>query len=182
MQCKSGAGQLDKTNPTMIFQYIPFADHNAMPTAAPWTLPAESGDAAIHGYAAATSASEKGIKFHSRSRGRTEAGSDAGASNTSTHLPRSRGLDAIGVDHLEPQVQQAAEWISHGAERRRRLGRDCGSYDDRTPAARAKHAFADSLGADGPVAAGDDRSDSLAKGVRWLLAVSCRRQLGRIHG
>ena len=41
-----------------------------------------------------------------------------------------RGLDAIGVDHLEPQVQQAAEWIRMVQNADGGWGETCGSYDD----------------------------------------------------
>jgi squalene-hopene/tetraprenyl-beta-curcumene cyclase len=81
-----------------------------------------------------------------------------------------RGLDAIGFDHNEPQVQQAAEWIRSVQNADGGWGETCGSYDDpntrgvglSTPSQTAWALL-------GLLAAGDDRSDSLAKGVRWLL-------------
>ena len=81
-----------------------------------------------------------------------------------------RGLDAMGVDHLEPQVQQAAEWIRMVQNPDGGWGETCGSYDDpRTrgvgPSTPSQTAWA----LLGLLAAGDDRSDSIAKGVRWLL-------------
>jgi squalene-hopene/tetraprenyl-beta-curcumene cyclase len=81
-----------------------------------------------------------------------------------------RGLDAIGVDHLEPQIQQAAEWIRMVQNPDGGWGETCGSYDDPDtrgvgPSTPSQTAWA-MLGL---LAAGDDRSDSVAKGVRWLL-------------
>jgi squalene-hopene/tetraprenyl-beta-curcumene cyclase len=81
-----------------------------------------------------------------------------------------RGLEAIGVDHLEPQIQSAAEWIRMVQNADGGWGETCGSYDDpnlrgvgiSTPSQTAWALL-------GLLAAGDDRSDSIAKGVRWLL-------------
>ena len=95
-----------------------------------------------------------------------------------------RGLEAIGIDHLEPQIQQAAEWIRMVQNPDGGWGETCGSYDDPNtrgigPSTPSQTAWA-MLGL---LAAGDDRSDSVAKGVRWLLdSPAPRRQLGRIHG
>jgi squalene-hopene/tetraprenyl-beta-curcumene cyclase len=82
-----------------------------------------------------------------------------------------RGLDAIGVDHLEPQIQQAAEWLRSVQNSDGGWGETCGSYDD--PNKRGEGISTPSQTAwalMGLLAAGDDRSDSLAKGVRWLLS------------
>jgi squalene-hopene/tetraprenyl-beta-curcumene cyclase len=81
-----------------------------------------------------------------------------------------RGLDAIGVDHLEPQVQQAAEWVRMVQNSDGGWGESCGTYDEpdtrgigiSTPSQTAWAIMA-------LLAAGDDRSDSIAKGIRWLL-------------
>jgi squalene-hopene/tetraprenyl-beta-curcumene cyclase len=81
-----------------------------------------------------------------------------------------RGLDAIGVDRHEPQIQQAAEWIRMIQNSDGGWGETCGSYDDLNtrgigPSTPSQTAWA----LLGLLAAGDDRSDSVAKGVRWLL-------------
>ena len=81
-----------------------------------------------------------------------------------------RGLEAIGMDHLEPQIQQAAEWIRMVQNPDGGWGETCGSYDDANargvgPSTPSQTAWA----LLGLLAAGDDRSDSVAKGVRWLL-------------
>jgi squalene-hopene/tetraprenyl-beta-curcumene cyclase len=81
-----------------------------------------------------------------------------------------RGLEAIGVDHTEPQIQQAAEWIRMVQNPDGGWGETCGSYDD--PDTRGVGVSTPSQTAWallGLLAAGDDRSDSVAKGVRWLL-------------
>ncbi|MEI9967733.1 MAG: hypothetical protein WDM87_03560 [Terracidiphilus sp.] len=58
-----------------------------------------------------------------------------------------RGLDAIGVDHLEPQIQQARGVDSHGPELRRRLGRNLRQLRRSGHARRwPKHALADRMG------------------------------------
>jgi squalene-hopene/tetraprenyl-beta-curcumene cyclase len=81
-----------------------------------------------------------------------------------------RGLDAIGVDRHEPQIQQAAEWIRMVQNPDGGWGESCESYDD--PGTRGMGTSTPSQTAWallGLLAAGDDRSDSIAKGVRWLL-------------
>ena len=81
-----------------------------------------------------------------------------------------RGLEAIGFDQHEPQVQQAAEWIRMVQNSDGGWGETCGSYDD--PDTRGEGPSTPSQTAWallGLLSAGDDRSDSLAKGVRWLL-------------
>jgi squalene-hopene/tetraprenyl-beta-curcumene cyclase len=95
-----------------------------------------------------------------------------------------RGLEAIGIDHLEPQIQQAAEWIRMVQNPDGGWGETCGSYDD--PNTRGVGTSTPSQTAWallGLLAAGDDRSDSIAKGVRWLLTrQGAGRQLGRARG
>jgi squalene-hopene/tetraprenyl-beta-curcumene cyclase len=81
-----------------------------------------------------------------------------------------RGLEAIGIDHNEPQMQQGAEWIRMVQNPDGGWGETCGSYDD--PDTRGVGVSTPSQTAWamlGLLAAGDDRSDSIAKGVRWLL-------------
>jgi len=41
-----------------------------------------------------------------------------------------RGLEAIGIDNHEPQIQQAAEWIRMVQNPDGGWGETCGSYDD----------------------------------------------------
>jgi squalene-hopene/tetraprenyl-beta-curcumene cyclase len=81
-----------------------------------------------------------------------------------------RGLEAIGVWNHEPQIQQAAEWIRMVQNADGGWGESCASYDEPTtrgvgPSTPSQTAWAIL----GLLAAGDTRSDSVAKGVRWLI-------------
>jgi squalene-hopene/tetraprenyl-beta-curcumene cyclase len=81
-----------------------------------------------------------------------------------------RGLEAIGVWNHEPQIQQAAEWIRMVQNADGGWGESCASYDDPItrgvgPSTPSQTAWAIL----GLLSAGDTRSDSVAKGVRWLL-------------
>jgi len=173
MQCRNGGwGSFDKDNTKMIFQYIPFADHNAMldpPTVDITSRILEM--LASYGFTREDKRVEKAIKFIFSEQ--EPDGSWFGRWGVNylygTFLVL-RGLDAIGVDHLEPQVQQAAEWIRMVQNADGGWGETCGSYDDPNlrgigPSTPSQTAWA-MLGL---LAAGDDRSDSVAKGVRWLL-------------
>jgi len=173
MQCKNGGwGSFDKDNTKMIFQYIPFADHNAMLDPPTVDITGRILEMlAVYGYSRADKQVTKAIKFIFDEQ---EAdGSWFGRWGVNyiygTFLVL-RGLDAIGVDHHEPQIQQAAEWIRMVQNADGGWGETCGSYDD--PAMRGEGQSTPSQTAWallGLLAAGDDRSDSIAKGVRWLL-------------
>jgi squalene-hopene/tetraprenyl-beta-curcumene cyclase len=173
MQCRNGGwGSFDKDNTKMIFQYIPFADHNAM-------LDPPSVDItgrilemlATYGYMRDDKRVQRAIRFIFNEQ--EPDGSWFGRWGVNylygTFLVL-RGLEAIGVDHHEPQVQQAAEWIRMVQNADGGWGETCGSYDDPNtrgvgPSTPSQTAWA----LLGLLAAGDDRSDSIAKGVRWLL-------------
>ncbi|MGA8044575.1 MAG: squalene--hopene cyclase [Terracidiphilus sp.] len=174
MQCKNGGwGSFDKDNTKMIFQYIPFADHNAMldpPTVDITGRMLEMLSA--YGYDQSDKRVQKAIKFILSEQ--EPDGSWFGRWGVNyiygTFLVL-RGLEAIGFDPLEPQVQQAAEWVRMVQNPDGGWGETCGSYDDpnlrgtgvSTPSQTAWALLA-------LLAAGDDRSDSIAKGIRWLLA------------
>ncbi|MFP5278060.1 MAG: squalene--hopene cyclase [Acidobacteriota bacterium] len=173
MQCRNGGwGSFDKDNTKMIFQYIPFADHNAMldpPTADITGRLLEM--LAAYGYTRDDKRVKKAIDFIFKEQ--EPDGSWFGRWGVNylygTYLVL-RGLEAIGVDRNEPQMQQAAEWIRMVQNPDGGWGETCGSYDDpnlrgvgtSTPSQTAWALL-------GLLAAGDDRSDSIAKGVRWLL-------------
>jgi squalene-hopene/tetraprenyl-beta-curcumene cyclase len=173
MQCRNGGwGSFDKDNTKMIFQYIPFADHNAMLDPPTVDITGRILEMlANYGYTRADKRVEKAIKFIL-----SEQESDGswfgrwGVNYLYGTFLVLRGLDAIGFEHNEPQVQQAAEWIRMVQNPDGGWGETCGSYDDPDtrgigPSTPSQTAWA-MLGL---LAAGDDRSDSLAKGVRWLL-------------
>ncbi len=81
-----------------------------------------------------------------------------------------RGLEAQGYWNHEPAIQQAAEWIRMVQNSDGGWGETCGSYDDPGlrgigPSTPSQTAWA----VLGLLAAGDTRSDSVAKGIRWLI-------------
>jgi squalene-hopene/tetraprenyl-beta-curcumene cyclase len=173
MQCKNGGwSSFDKDNTKMIFQYIPFADHNAMLDPPSVDITGRMLEMlAAYGYTREDKRVQRAIKFIFKEQ--EPDGSWFGRWGVNyiygTFLVL-RGLDAIGIDHLEPQIQQAAEWIRMVQNPDGGWGETCGSYDDpntrgvgpSTPSQTAWALLA-------LFAAGDDRSDSIAKGVRWLL-------------
>jgi squalene-hopene/tetraprenyl-beta-curcumene cyclase len=81
-----------------------------------------------------------------------------------------RGLQAMGVDLHEPYVQQAAEWLRMVQNPDGGWGETCGSYDD--PATRGIGPSTPSQTAwaiMGLLAAGDTRSESVQRGILYLL-------------
>jgi squalene-hopene/tetraprenyl-beta-curcumene cyclase len=81
-----------------------------------------------------------------------------------------RGMEAMSVDSHEPSVQSGAEWLRMVQNSDGGWGETCGSYDDPTtrgmgPSTASQTAWA----VLGLLAAGDTRSDSVAKGVAYLL-------------
>ena len=177
MQCRNGGwGSFDKDNTKMIFQYIPFADHNAMLDPPTVDITGRMLEMlAIYGYTQTDKRVQKAIKFILSEQ--EPDGSWFGRWGVNyiygTFLVL-RGLDAIGFDHNEPQVQQAAEWIRMVQNSDGGWGESCDTYDNpdtrgigvSTPSQTAWALL-------GLLAAGDDRSDSIAKGVRWLLERQC---------
>jgi squalene-hopene/tetraprenyl-beta-curcumene cyclase len=173
MQCRNGGwGSFDKDNTKMIFQYIPFADHNAMLDPPTVDITGRILEMlASYGCARGDKRVENAIKFILSEQ--EPDGSWFGRWGVNyiygTFLAL-RGLDAVGFDHNEPQIQQAAEWIRMVQNADGGWGESCGSYDD--PNTRGVGVSTPSQTAWallGLLAAGDDRSDSIAKGVRWLL-------------
>jgi squalene-hopene/tetraprenyl-beta-curcumene cyclase len=173
MQCKSGGwASFDKDNTKMIFQYIPFADHNAMldpPTVDITGRVLEM--LATYGYTRKDKRIEKAIKFIYDEQ--EPDGSWFGRWGVNylygTFLVL-RGLEAIGIEYNEPQIQQGAEWIRSIQNSDGGWGETCGSYSDPTtrgvgPSTPSQTAWA----LLGLLAANDTRSDSVAKGIRWLL-------------
>ncbi len=173
MQCRSGGwASFDKDNTKMIFQYIPFADHNAMldpPTVDITGRVLET--LSTYGYTRADKRVERAIRFIFDEQ--EPDGSWFGRWGVNylygTFLVL-RGLEAIGVWNHEPQIQQAAEWIRMVQNADGGWGESCLSYDEpnergigvSTPSQTAWAVL-------GLLAAGDKRSDSVAKGIRWLL-------------
>jgi squalene-hopene/tetraprenyl-beta-curcumene cyclase len=174
MQCRNGGwASFDKDNTKMIFQHIPFADHNAMLDPPTVDITGRILEMlATYGYTRKDRGVEKAIKFIY-----AEQESDGswfgrwGANYLYGTFLVLRGLEAIGVWNHEPEIQQAAEWIRMVQNADGGWGESCGSYDD--PVTRGVGASTPSQtawGVLGLLAAGDTRSDSIAKGIKWLLA------------
>ncbi len=172
MQCRNGGwASFDRDNTKMIFQYIPFADHNAMldpPTVDITGRILET--LASYGYTRRDPRVEKAIQFI-----RKEQETDGswfgrwGVNYLYGTFLVLRGLEAMNFGHNEPEVQQAVEWVRSVQNSDGGWGETCGTYDD--PSQRGVGASTPSQTAWALLAllaGGDNRSDSVAKGVRWL--------------
>jgi squalene-hopene/tetraprenyl-beta-curcumene cyclase len=156
----------------MVFENIPFADHNAMLDPPTVDITGRILEMlATYGYTQKDRRVEKAIRFIYKEQ--EPDGSWFGRWGVNylygTFLVL-RGLEAIGVWNHEPQIQQAAEWIRMVQNADGGWGESCGSYDDPStrgvgPSTPSQTAWAIL----GLLSAGDKRSDSVAKGVRWLL-------------
>jgi squalene-hopene/tetraprenyl-beta-curcumene cyclase len=161
----------------MVFQYVPFADHNAMldpPTVDITGRVLEM--AAAYGYAAKDPFVQQALAFI-----RKEQESDGswfgrwGVNYIYGTMQVLRGLEAMGVDQNEPMIQQAAEWLRMFQNPDGGWGETCGSYDDPNtkgigPSTPSQTAWA----VMGLLAAGDTRSDAVQKGVAFLLQTQNR--------
>ncbi len=174
MQCKNGGwASFDRDNTKMIFQYIPFADHNAMLDPPTVDITGRILEMlAQYGYTRRDKRVERALEFIFNEQ--EPDGSWFGRWGVNylygTFLVL-RGLEAIGVWNHEPAVQQAAEWIRMVQNADGGWGETCGSYDDPEtrgigPSTPSQTAWAIL----GLLAAGDNRSDSVAKGIRWLIS------------
>jgi squalene-hopene/tetraprenyl-beta-curcumene cyclase len=173
MQCKNGGwASFDKDNTKMIFQYIPFADHNAMLDPPTVDITGRMLEMlAQYGVTRKDPRVEKAIQFILKEQ--ESDGSWFGRWGVNylygTFLVL-RGLEAMGMWNHEPAIQQAAEWIRMVQNTDGGWGETCGTYDDPNqrgigPSTPSQTAWA----VLGLLAAGDTRSDSVAKGVRWLI-------------
>jgi squalene-hopene/tetraprenyl-beta-curcumene cyclase len=173
MQCKNGGwASFDKDNDRMVFQHIPFADHNAMLDPPTVDITGRILEMlATYGYDKNHRAVKKALKFI-----RDEQEPDGswfgrwGVNYVYGTALVLRGLEAMGIDHHEPYVQQAAEWIRMVQNPDGGWGETCGSYDDPNtkgigPSTPSQTAWA----VMGLLAANDIRSDSVARGIAYLL-------------
>ncbi|MEO6829999.1 MAG: squalene--hopene cyclase [Acidobacteriaceae bacterium] len=173
MQCRNGGwASFDKDNTKMIFEHIPFADHNAMldpPTADITGRILEM--LAAHGVSSDDRRVKKAIRFiYSEQEPDGSWFGRWGVNYIYGTFLVLRGLEAMGVWNHEPQIQQAAEWIRMVQNPDGGWGEDCNSYDNPTlRGIGASTASQTAWGILGLLAAGDNRSDSVAKGIRWLL-------------
>src|SRR5579885_2619651 len=135
MQCKDGGwASFDKDNDKMVFQHIPFADHNAMLDPPTVDITGRILEMlAAYGYDQSDPRVRKAIQFI-----RDEQEADGswfgrwGVNYIYGTMLVLRGLEAMGVDHHEPCVQQAAEWLRMYLNAHGGWGESCLSYDDPT--------------------------------------------------
>jgi squalene-hopene/tetraprenyl-beta-curcumene cyclase len=81
-----------------------------------------------------------------------------------------RGLEAMGMDIHEPMIQQAAEWLRSIQNPDGGWGETMGSYDDPSLRGQGESTASQTAWAImGLLAAGDTRSDSVARGIAHLL-------------
>ena len=178
MQCRNGGwASFDKDNDRMVFQYVPFADHNAMldpPTVDITGRVLEM--LAAYGYGRDDRRVRKAIDFVLREQ--EPDGSWFGRWGVNYIYGTAcvlRGFEAMGVDNHEPYIQQAAEWLRMFQNPDGGWGETCGSYDDAAtkgvgPSTPSQTAWAIL----GLLAAGDTRSESVARGIAYLLRTQKR--------
>jgi squalene-hopene/tetraprenyl-beta-curcumene cyclase len=178
MQCKNGGwASFDKDNDRMVFQNIPFADHNAMLDPPTVDITGRVLEAlASYGYSLKDKPVQRAVEFIKREQ--EPDGSWFGRWGVNyiygTMLVL-RGLEAIGMDHHEPCVQQAVEWLRMMQNPDGGWGETCGSYDDpNTKGVGPSTASQTAWGVMGMLAASDTRSDSLQRGVAYLLKTQRR--------
>ena len=173
MQCKNGGwASFDKDNTKKIFESIPFADHNAMIDPPTVDITGRILEMlASYGYTRRDKRVERAIQFILKEQEPDGAWFGRWGVNYlyGTFLVL-RGLQAMEVSYLEPAVQQAAEWIRMVQNADGGWGETAGTYDDPSqrgvgPSTPSQTAWA----LLGLLAANDTRSDSVAKGVRWLI-------------
>jgi squalene-hopene/tetraprenyl-beta-curcumene cyclase len=173
MECKNGGwASFDKDNDNMVFQHIPFADHNAMLDPPTVDITGRILEMlAAYGYDRNHPAVKRAIQFLIKEQ--EPDGSWFGRWGVNyiygTMLAL-RGLEAIGVDHHEPYIQQGAEWLRMMQNPDGGWGESCGSYDD--PSTKGVGASTPSQTAwavMGLLAANDTRSDCVERGVAYLL-------------
>ncbi len=173
MQCRNGGwASFDKDNDRMVFQYVPFADHNAMLDPATVDITGRILEMlASYGYDQSHKAVKKAIEFI-----RKEQEPDGswfgrwGVNYIYGTMLVLRGLEAIGVDHHEPYVQQAAEWLRMVQNPDGGWGEMCESYDNPDRKGLGESTASQTAWAVlGLMAANDLRSDSVARGIAYLL-------------
>ncbi len=173
MQCKSGGwASFDKDNTKMVFENVPFADHNAMLDPPTVDITGRILEMlATYGYTRADRQVEKAIRFiYSEQEPDGSWFGRWGVNYLYGTFLVLRGMEAIGVWNHEPQIQQAAEWVRSVQNADGGWGESCASYDE--PSTRGVGVSTPSQTAWailGLLSAGDNRSDSVAKGIRWLI-------------
>ncbi len=176
MQCKDGGwASFDKDNDRMVFQYVPFADHNAMLDPATVDITGRILEClATYGYDQNHPAVKRAIKFIRKAQ--EPDGSWFGRWGVNYiygTMQVLRGLEAMAVDGNDPMIQQAAEWVRSVQNADGGWGETVGSYDD--PNLRGQ---------------GDSTASQTAWAIMGLLAVGdtrawrifCGRKIKMGHG
>ncbi len=173
MQCRNGGwASFDKDNDRMVFELIPFADHNAMLDPPTVDITGRILEMlATYGYDRDHRAVKRAIQFI-----REEQEADGswfgrwGVNYIYGTMQVLRGLESMGVDHHEPYIQQAAEWLRMVQNADGGWGETCGSYDDpNTKGVGPSTASQTAWAVMGLLAANDTRSDCVAQGIAYLL-------------
>ncbi|MGB7133036.1 MAG: squalene--hopene cyclase, partial [Candidatus Sulfotelmatobacter sp.] len=173
MQCKNGGwASFDKDNDKMVFEHIPFADHNAMLDPPTVDITGRILEMlATYGYDKTHPAVKRAIRFI-----RDEQEPDGswfgrwGVNYIYGTALVLRGLEDMGVDLHEPCIQQGAEWLRMVQNADGGWGETVGSYDDPTLRGVGDSTPSQTAWAIlGLLAAGDTRSDSVARGIAHLL-------------
>jgi squalene-hopene/tetraprenyl-beta-curcumene cyclase len=178
MQCRGGGwASFDKDNDRMVFQYVPFADHNAMLDPATVDITGRVLEMlAEYGYRREDPRIQRALQFILKEQ--EPDGSWFGRWGVNYiygTMQVLRGLQAMGVDNHEPYVQQAAEWLRMMQNPDGGWGETCGSYDDSStkgvgPSTPSQTAWA----VLGLLAAGDTRSESVSHGIAYVLRTQNR--------
>jgi squalene-hopene/tetraprenyl-beta-curcumene cyclase len=173
MQCKNGGwASFDKDNDKMVFEHIPFADHNAMLDPATVDITGRILEMlATYGYDQSHPAVKRAITFIRKAQ--EPDGSWFGRWGVNYIYGTAlvlRGLEAIGFDLHEPCVQQGSEWLRMMQNPDGGWGETVGSYDDPNLRGQGDSTPSQTAWAIlGILAAGDIRSESVARGVAYLL-------------
>ena len=150
MQCRNGGwASFDKNNDRMVFQYVPFADHNAMLDPATVDITGRILEMlAAYGYDKNHPAVKKALKFI-----RDRAGTRWLLVRTlgrQLHLRHHAGAARPGSDGSRSSraLRAAGRRVAaHGAESRRRMGRDLRFLRrSQYQGSRPQHSFADGVG------------------------------------
>jgi squalene-hopene/tetraprenyl-beta-curcumene cyclase len=173
MECKGGGfASFDKDNTKMVFQYIPFADHNAMLDPPTVDITGRMLEMmATYGCDQYDPAVKRSIKFILKQQERDGSWFGRwGVNYLYGTMCVLRGLEAIGMDRNEPHIQQAAEWVRSMQNPDGGWGETCGSYDDpNTKGVGPSTPSQTSWAILALLAAGDTRSDCVARGIAYLL-------------
>jgi squalene-hopene/tetraprenyl-beta-curcumene cyclase len=172
MQCKNGGwASFDKDNTKMIFQYIPFADHNAMLDPPTVDITGRILEMlAAYGYTREDKRVAKAIEFIF-----SEQQSDGswfgrwGVNYLYGTFLVLRGLEAMGIWNHEPQIQQAAEWVRMVQNADGGWGESCASYDNGIYTGAHSTPSQTAWALMGLIAGGDTYSSSVLNGIRYLV-------------